>query len=61
MLVSLAYHITMKKVKLSKNFAIFLIFFGVATLDAIQTQNWVRVAFWVVIGAFFLVADNLKK
>ena len=48
----------MKSLKLGSNFAIFALFFGVAALDAVQTQNWLRVAFWVVIGAVFLWADT---
>lgn len=51
----------MKNLKLGTNFAIFILFFGVAALDAVQTQNWLRVAFWVVIGAFFLWADRKKS
>lgn len=47
----------MKNLKLGTNFAIFIIFFGVAALDAVQTQNWLRVAFWIAIGAVFLWAD----
>lgn len=51
----------MKKLKLGTNFAIFVIFFGVAMLDAIQTHNWLRVAFWAGIGTFFLWADMKKE
>lgn len=50
-----------KKIKLSANFAIFLLFFGAAALEAFQTENWVKAAFWVAIGIVFLVADNLKN
>lgn len=51
----------MKEIKLGTNFAVFLLFFGVATLEAFQTQNWLKAAFWLAIGIVFLVADNLKK
>jgi hypothetical protein len=51
----------MKKIRLSTNFAVFLLFFGVAVLEAFQTANWAKVAFWVAIAIVFLVADNLKK
>ena len=50
----------MKNLRLGANFAIFILFFGVAVVDAIQTQNWFRVAFWVLIGAVFLWADARK-
>ena len=51
----------MRKIRLSTNFAVFLLFFGVAALEAFQTANWAKAAFWVAIGIVFLVADNLKK
>jgi hypothetical protein len=51
----------MKRIKLSTNFTVFLLFFGVATLEAFQTRNWIKAVFWMAIGIVFLVADNLKK
>ena len=51
----------MKRIKLSTNFTVFLLFFGVAALEAFQTRNWVKAVFWVAIGIVFLVADNLRK
>jgi hypothetical protein len=51
----------MKKINLGSNFAVFLLFFGVAALEAFQTANWPKVAIWVAIGIVFLVADNIKK
>ncbi|MEO6253249.1 MAG: hypothetical protein ABIO79_08095 [Ferruginibacter sp.] len=51
----------MKKVRLGTNFAVFLLFFGVALLEAFQSQNWLKSIFWVAIGIAFLVADNLKR
>jgi hypothetical protein len=43
------------------NTAVFLLFFGVAVIEAIQTQNWLKVAFWVAISFVFLLADFKKK
>jgi hypothetical protein len=51
----------MKKIKLNTNFTVFLLFFGIAALEAFQTLNWIKSIFWVGIGIVFLVADNLKK
>jgi hypothetical protein len=51
----------MKKIKLGTNFAVFLLFFGVAALEAFQTRNWIKAIFWLAIGVVFLLADNLKK
>ncbi len=53
--------IAMKKITLGTNFAVFVLFFGVATLEAFQTRNWLKAAFWLAIGLVFLVADNLRR
>jgi hypothetical protein len=51
----------MKKMKLGTNFAVFVLFFGAATLEAFQTRNWLKAAFWLAIGLVFLVADNSRR
>ena len=51
----------MKRIKLGTNFAVFVLFFGVATLEAFQTANLLKAAFWLAIGLVFLAADNLRK
>ena len=51
----------MMKIKLGANFTVFLLFFGVALIEAFQTGNWIKAAFWLAIGIVFLAADNLKK
>jgi hypothetical protein len=51
----------MKSINFGANITVFLLFFGVATLEAMQTQNWLKAGFWLAIGFAFLVADNLKK
>jgi cell division protein FtsW (lipid II flippase) len=52
---------TMPTPRLGTNVTIFLLFFGVATLEAFQTRNWLKALFWVAIGVVFLLADNLKN
>jgi hypothetical protein len=51
----------MKKIRFGANFTIFILFFGVAVLEAIQSHNWLKSLFWLAIGIVFLVADNLRK
>jgi len=51
----------MSRLKLSTNFAVFLLFFGAAVIEAFKTSNWLYVSFWLGIGFVFLAADNLKK
>jgi len=51
----------MTGIKVSTNFAVFLLFFGVAALEALQTHNWIKAIFWAAIGACFLVADNSRR
>jgi hypothetical protein len=52
---------TLSRFKLGANFAIFALFFGVATLEALQSQNWLKAAFWLAIGVVFLWADNMRR
>jgi hypothetical protein len=42
------------------NFAVFVLFFGVAAVEAFQTKNWLKVGFWCAIGLVFLIADLRK-
>jgi uncharacterized membrane protein YccC len=51
----------MKKINTGTNFAVFVLFFGIAFLEAFQTANWAMVLFWIAIGAIFLVGDNVRK
>lgn len=51
----------MKPIKLGTNFIIFILFFGIALLEAFQTRNWIKCILWISIGIFFLIADNSKK
>jgi cell division protein FtsW (lipid II flippase) len=51
----------MKKLELGSSFVVFALFFGVATLEAFQTRNWLKAVFWLSIGIVFLVADNMKR
>ena len=47
------------QIRFGTNFVIFLLFFGIAALDAIQAQNWLRAAFWFAIGLVFFLGDNV--
>ena len=49
------------KIKAGTNFTVFLLFFGIATLEAFQTQAWLKAIFWLAIGLVFLMADNLRR
>lgn len=51
----------MDRMKLGTNFTIFLLFFGVAALEAFQTRNWTKAAFWLAISIVFLIADRPGK
>lgn len=50
----------MVKLKFGTNFAIFILFFGVAVVETVQTKNWLKVGFWAAISVVFLLADNFK-
>ena len=51
----------MREIKLGANFAIFLLFFGLACLESLQTRNWIKAAIWLALGLVFLTADNLRQ
>lgn len=51
----------MRRINLGTNFVFFLLFFGAGLLEAIQSANWGKAAFWVAIGIVFLLADNFKQ
>jgi len=36
---------------------IFLLFFGIATLDALTDGRWPRIAFWLAMGVTFAALD----
>ena len=50
----------MLRIKLGTNVTVFLLFFGVSALDALQGRDWLRAGFWLAIGFAFLATDNLK-
>jgi hypothetical protein len=39
------------------NMAIFVLFFGLAVIEAIRLHAWWRVTFWLAISMVFLFAD----
>jgi hypothetical protein len=47
--------------KLGVNFAVFILFFGLALYEAIQAKNWLYAGIFAVLGIISLFADNLKR
>ena len=43
------------------NMTIFILFFGIAMLDAVRSHAWLRVSFWLGIAAIFLFVDLGRK
>ncbi len=37
---------------------VFLLFFGMALLDAIAGGHWIRALFWIAVGVCFIVLDR---
>jgi hypothetical protein len=50
-----------KKIGLSTNVAVFLLFFGVALIEAIESGAYLKAVFWLTIGFVFLIADNMNS
>ena len=40
------------------NFTIFILFFGISVLDAVRGGHGVRILFWAIMAAGFLLADR---
>jgi hypothetical protein len=40
------------------NLTIFILFFGIALLDAVRGGHWLRIVFWLAIAALFFLADR---
>lgn len=51
----------MKITNIGTNFIVFLLFFGVALLEAVKENNWLKAVLWTAVGIVFLLADNFKK
>lgn len=46
--------------KVGTNAAVFVLFFGMALLEAFQEGNWIKSGLWLTIGVVFLLGDNIK-
>lgn len=46
--------------KVGTNAAVFVLFFGMALIEAFQDGNWIKTALWLAIGVVFLLGDNIK-
>ena len=51
----------MRNYRLGPNVTVFLLFFGIAMLDAFRSAEWLRAALWLALGLVFLGADSLKR
>lgn len=43
------------------NFAVFVLFFGIALIEAFQKQNWLEAALFAGLGIFSLWADFRRR
>ncbi|MBU6501078.1 MAG: hypothetical protein KGJ89_03045 [Patescibacteria group bacterium] len=50
----------MKNIKFV-NITVFIIFFGIALIEALQKQNWAEAALFLALGLFSLWADFKKS
>lgn len=50
----------MKKLTFGSNVTVFILFFGMALMEALQELNWIKAALWLAIGIAFLFADNMN-
>jgi len=50
----------MEKIKFT-NLAVFIIFFGIALIEALKNHNWIESLLFVILGIVFLLADIKKR
>lgn len=50
----------MKNITLA-NFAVFVLFFGIALIEAVQKNNWLEAGLFLALGILSLWADFQKK
>lgn len=48
-------------IKLGKNFAVFVLFFALALIEAAQSQNWLKVIIFAALGFVSLWADSKES
>jgi hypothetical protein len=51
----------MQNLQPNTGFTIFVIFFGVALLDALRNQNVLLVLFWISMGILFILLGRKKS
>jgi len=39
----------------------FLLFFGIATMDALTSRNWLRIVFWIAMAIAFAALDYMGQ
>jgi hypothetical protein len=47
--------------RLGAGFTIFVLFFGLATIEAVQNQNWGASLLWLAFGVACVLMDNLGE
>ena len=47
--------------KLNTSFVIFILFFGIALIEAFQKQNWLEAVLFLALGGISLWADSKKS
>ena len=50
-----------KYMRFGTNVAVFVLFFGIALVEALQAKNWLLAGLFIVVGIVFLCSDNIKK
>lgn len=48
-------------INLGGNVAVFVLFFGIALLDALRSGNFVAALLWMALGLLFVRADTVKR
>ena len=51
----------MNKVKITAGVTIFILFFGLALVEAFEKRNWLEAGIFLLLGIVFFLADRKKS
>lgn len=56
-----ATELRMNKVKITAGVTIFILFFGLALVEAFEKRNWLEAGIFLLLGIVFFLADRKKS
>lgn len=51
----------MRRIQIGNNVGIFILFFGIALIEAFREGDWLKGTLWLLVGLLFLAGDNIRN